>query len=75
MARPPVRRSFTTNLDAQRLTDVNGTLYFESEFQLWKTDGTVSRHHPRQYRSLTREYMTSMNGKVYFSADDATYGP
>jgi ELWxxDGT repeat protein len=64
---------FTTNLDAQRLTDVNGTLYFESQFQLWKTDGTVAGTTLVSTESDPR-YMTSMNGKVYFSAYDATNG-
>ena len=49
-------------------------MYFESEFNLWKTDGTTAgttlistEYDPR--------YMTPMNGKVYFSGYDQTVWP
>ena len=64
---------FTTTPDSQRLTDVNGTLYFESDFNLWKTDGTVAGTTLVSTESDPR-YMTPMNGKVYFSGYDATNG-
>jgi ELWxxDGT repeat protein len=63
----------TTTPDSQRLTDVNGTLYFESNFNLWKTDGTAAGTTLVSTESDPR-YMTSMNGKVYFSGYDATNG-
>jgi ELWxxDGT repeat protein len=63
----------STTQESQRLTDVNGTLYFESEFSLWKTDGTASGTTLVSTESDPR-YMTGLNGKVYFSAYDGTYG-
>ncbi len=58
---------------SQRLTDVNGTLYFEANFNLWKTDGTIASTTLVSTESDPR-YMTPMNGKVYFSGYDATNG-
>jgi ELWxxDGT repeat protein len=57
----------------QRLTDVNGTLYFEAQFNLWKSDGTAAGTTLVSSEFDTR-YMTGMNGKVYFSASDPTNG-
>jgi ELWxxDGT repeat protein len=57
----------------QRLTDVNGTLYFEARFNLWKSDGTAAGTTVVSDEFDTR-YMTGMNGKVYFSGSDPTNG-
>ena len=57
----------------QRLTDVNGTLYFEARFNLWKSNGTAAGTTLVSDEFDTR-YMTGMNGKVYFSGSDPTNG-
>ena len=52
---------------------MNGTLYFEAEFNLWKSDGTAAGTTLVSTESDPR-YMTPLNGKVYFSAVRRDHG-
>ena len=69
--------------DPERLTDVNGTLFFAADdgihgVELWKSDGTpggtmmVRDIHPTG--SANPNYLVNVNGTLYFSASDDTHG-
>jgi ELWxxDGT repeat protein len=71
-------------------TNVNGTLFFvENDYyhgnELWKTDGTaagtvlVKDIYPGgipnvKYNDSNPEYLTNVNGTLFFSANDGTHG-
>jgi ELWxxDGT repeat protein len=66
------------DIDAHELTDVNGTLFFESG-GLWKSDGTATGTVPVTGSSGGNlmsgpTNLTSVNGTLFFSAYDAKNG-
>jgi ELWxxDGT repeat protein len=61
------------------LTNVNGTLYFSADGELWKSDGTtngtvmVKDIYPGEEESSPEE-LTEVNGVLFLSADDGVHG-
>jgi trimeric autotransporter adhesin len=65
----------------EEMTNVNGTLYFvayQNGRQLWKcdgtTEGTVTIDWVNPGNDISPSGLTSVNGVLYFSADDGVHG-
>lgn len=66
-----------TNVQARQLTDVNGTLYFVSNGELWKTNGTTNgtrRITDSNIGSVSPARIAAVGETLFFSRTDAVNG-
>ncbi|HZL36648.1 MAG TPA: ELWxxDGT repeat protein [Tepidisphaeraceae bacterium] len=70
----------TASSDPSDLTDVNGTLYFAANTMqslvrdLYKSDGTAAGTVPVAVVGQAVQWITNVNGAVFFAGTDATHG-